>query len=174
MSFLYFNLDEHGKRKLRKDGARYTVNPVAMVFTNDNYYLVAYHDNHDNITNYRIDRMIEVRIELQDINQEACPKDFDVSKYRLQAFSMFPGKTTKVRFEANRDMIDPLMDKFGEDITLVCNGEDKISFQAEVQLSNVFFGWCSSFGDRLKIIAPEETVEEYKTYIQGIIEKYNQ
>lgn len=60
------------------------------------------------------------------------------------------------------DMIDPLMDKFGEDMTFVC-GKDG---------HNVFFGWCSSFGDRLKIISPKETVEEYKAYIQGIIEKY--
>lgn len=54
ISFRYFDLDRSGERQLRKDGERYVVNPVAMVFANDNYYLVCYHDKHKNTASYRI------------------------------------------------------------------------------------------------------------------------
>ena len=48
VSFKYFDLDAKGERRLRKDGGRYLVNPVAMVFASDNYYLICYHDKHKN------------------------------------------------------------------------------------------------------------------------------
>ena len=67
ISFKYFSLDENKQRVYRKDGARYIVNPLVMVWNRDNYYLVCYHDNHDGITNYRMDRIENVRVEITPI-----------------------------------------------------------------------------------------------------------
>jgi len=46
-SFRYYDLNEHGERVFRKDGERYLVNPIDLVYYEDNYYLVTYHEVHE-------------------------------------------------------------------------------------------------------------------------------
>lgn len=172
IKFQYFDLTENQERKFRKNGEKYLVNPVAMVFSNDNYYLIGYHDNHDGVTTYRIDRMLNAEISEESINDKAKPKGLNVSKHRKQSFFMYSGKTETVRFEANRDMLDVIFDKFGEDTRIVVINEEKIAFSAEVQISPVFFGWCCSFGDRLKVVAPLTVIEKLSYYICVLAKEY--
>ena len=77
-----------------------------------------------------------------------------------------------VRFEADRDMLDVIFDKFGEDMSITSLGTDRISFSAEVQISPMFFGWCCSFGERLKLVAPLAVVDELSDYIGVLVKKY--
>ena len=170
--FKYFDYDLNGKRVFRREGHRYVANPVTMLFSNDNYYLVCYHDNHKTLTNYRIDRMTEVNMLDTSINKNACPKDLNVSNYRKQAFSMFSGATLSVIFEATSELIDVVFDKFGEKTKIVDLGNNKIQFKAEVQLSNMFFGWCCSFGEKLKIVSPSNIKEELGAYLQTLVGCY--
>lgn len=170
--FKYFDYNLKGERVFRKDGHRYVANPVTMVFSNDNYYLVCYHDNHSTLTNYRIDRMTEVSILDTPINSEARPKGIDIGDYRKQAFSMFGGKPKNVSFEVATELIDVIYDKFGEKVGIIDLGDNKFKFTAEIQISNMFFGWCCSFGDKLKIIAPKEIRVQFSDYLDGIVKNY--
>lgn len=171
LSFLYFDYDEKGERVFRKDGCKYIVNPVATVFSNDNYYLLCYHDKHDNAASYRVDRMTEVKVESEDINKAKRPKNLDVSTHRKQAFSMYAGETVRVRLQAEKSLIDVLMDKFGEELRLISYG-DCVQFETDVQISPNFFGWCLSFGKKLKIISPNSLREQLHNYIQDIETEY--
>lgn len=45
--FRYFDLNEHGEKVYRREGHRYVVEPVALVFHEDNYYIVVYSAKHD-------------------------------------------------------------------------------------------------------------------------------
>lgn len=173
ISFQYFDLNESHERVFRKNGEKYIVNPVAMVFSNDNYYLICYHDNHDGITTYRIDRMLNVSVSEQEINKTAQPKGLSVAKHRKQSFSMFSGKTETVKFEADKDLLDVIYDKFGEDTQIRSIGNGKISFTADVEISPMFFGWCCSFRKRLKIIAPFTMVALVSNYIKDLAQIYN-
>lgn len=173
ISFQYFDLNESHERVFRKNGEKYLVNPVAMVFSNDNYYLICYHDNHDGITTYRIDRMLNVSVSDQETNKTAQPKGLSVAKHRKQSFSMFSGKTETVKFEADKDLLDVIYDKFGEDTQIRPIGNGKISFTADVQLSPVFFGWCCTFGDKLKIVSPKTVVTEMKKHLQKVGSNYD-
>ena len=143
-----------------------------MVFSNDNYYLIGYHDTHDGVTTYRIDRMLNAEISEESINDKAKPKGLNVSKHRKQSFFMYSGKTENVRFEADRDMLDVIYDKFGENTRIICLDEKRISFSAEIEISPVFFGWCCSFGDRLKVVGPNMVLNELKNYIENVAMQY--
>lgn len=168
ISFQYFDLNESHERVFRKNGEKYIVNPVAMVFSNDNYYLICYHDNHDGITTYRIDRMLNVSVSEQEINKTAQPKGLSVAKHRKQSFSMFSGKTETVKFEADKNLLDVIYDKFGEDTQIRSIGNGKISFTVDVEISPMFFGWCCSFPNRLKILAPISVLFEIRNHIKGL------
>ena len=172
ISFQYFDLNESHERVFRKNGEKYLVNPVAMVFSNDNYYLICYHDNHDGITTYRIDRMLNVSVSEHEINKAAQPKGLNIAKHRKQSFSMFGGITETVKFEADKNLLDVIYDKFGEDTQIRSIGNGKISFTADIGISPMFFGWCCSFGDRLKIVAPLTMVELVCNYIKDMMQIY--
>ena len=68
--FRYFDLNENGERVYRRDGHRYVVEPIALVFNEDNYYLTCYSARHDSTSNYRIDRMDSVEV----IEENCCEK----------------------------------------------------------------------------------------------------
>ena len=70
-SFVYFDRDENGERVYRKDRKRYVVEPMALIFNEDNYYLMCFSSKYDGVTNYRVDRMDEVEIEEESVCEKA-------------------------------------------------------------------------------------------------------
>lgn len=172
VTFQYFDYDEKHKKVYRKEGLNYLVNPVATVFSDDKYYLVCYDDKHGNLASYRVDRMENVAITGEDINETKESKKFDVGRHRTQAFGMYAGETEAVRFEADKSILDPIFDAFGEDVKIISIGDNKVTFSAEVQLSPMFFSWCCTFGNRLRITSPHEIVEKFKIFLNQITENY--
>jgi predicted DNA-binding transcriptional regulator YafY len=172
VSFQYFDYNEQSKRVLRKDGERYIVNPIALVFNENNYYLVCYNDKYQNKSNYRVDRMIDVRVEETKITKADCADNFSFSEYRKQALSMFAGKTKKVQIQFDKSLMDVIIDRFGDDVSIRCVGDTLRSVNVSVIVSPMFFGWCSSFGDKLKLVAPAEIKKEYADYIKAIAQAY--
>jgi predicted DNA-binding transcriptional regulator YafY len=123
VSFLYFDYGVNGERIYRKDEKRYVVNPISLVFSADNYYLVCYSDKYQNISNYRVDRMDDVREEAADITDAPCKYQYDKNKFRKQAFSMFTGELTEVTLVADNELTNVIIDKFGEKIKMTpCGG----------------------------------------------------
>ncbi len=57
VSFRYYSLDYQKNRVYHNDGERYIVDPIAVVWNKDNYYLICYDDKHEGIAHYRVDRM---------------------------------------------------------------------------------------------------------------------
>ena len=117
--------------------------------------------------------MLNVEMLSDEMNTNVRPKALSISKHRKQAFSMFGGEIQTVRFEADRDMLDVIFDKFGEDMRITSLGTDKISFSAEVQISPSFFGWFCSFGNRLNIVVPNNMLLQMKSYLNLISASYN-
>lgn len=170
--FLYFDYDEHHNKVYRRGGHHYVVSPFATVFSDGHYYLVIYDGRYKKMSHYRIDRM--ERVEMIDEPLE-LPEDgqaFDIANYKKQLFGMYSGKTTAVRLEVDRDLIGAIFDLFGESTKLVSSGEKTVTFTADVQLSQLFYGWCCSFGDKLRIVAPAAVVRDFAAYTEKLAEAY--
>jgi len=172
ITFTYFDYDEKHRKVYRKEGASYLVNPVATVFADDKYYLVCYDDKHGNLAAYRVDRMESVRTCEEDINEIEAAKKFDVIRHRKQAFGMYAGEPECVSFEADKSILDPIFDVFGEDTKFIKVGDDRVRFTAEVQLSPTFFSWCGGFGDRLTVVGPQNVLQTIGEYYKKIAELY--
>ncbi len=164
ISFEYFRLDARGRRVRRNAEKRvYTVNPLATLLSGDNYYLVCVTDSHpDVISNYRVDRMDDVHTLPADISIDEKFKDFDIRKQKKQLFGMFLGERKDVTMQINKNLVEAVYDKFGAN-TRLTPYSDKYRFTAEVQISDAFFGWCFSLGGALKILAPREICQLYRS-----------
>ena len=164
ISFEYFRLDARGRRVRRNAEKRvYTVSPLATLLSGDNYYLVCVTDSHpDVISNYRVDRMGDVRTLPQDIKVADKFLDFDIRKLKKQLFGMFLGERRDVTMQIDKNLVEAVYDKFGAK-TRLTPYSDKYRFTAEVQISDMFFGWCFSLGSGLKILAPREICLLYRS-----------
>ena len=72
--FYYFDLNENGEKVYRNGHHHYVVEPIALVFNEDNYYMVCYSARHDNTANYRVDRMDAVEV----IDEDICEKAIEL------------------------------------------------------------------------------------------------
>lgn len=167
--FRYFDLNENGERVYRRDGHRYVVEPIALVFNEDNYYLTCYSSRHDSTSNYRIDRMDSVEVIDEDCCEKAIALRDQVATYTEQAFKMFGGQLEDIVLEFDRGLIGVVYDKFGESVKMMPSGENKIIATVKVMISPTFWGWLFQFGNQMKIISPSSAVSMYAEKAQSIV-----
>ena len=123
--FKYFRWNINKEMELRKDGAWYQVSPWALMWDDENYYLVGYDAEDGKIKHYRVDKMW--RISVADRKREGKEqfKAFNMPRYTKSLFGMFGGEEVKVTLEAENGMVGILLDRFGKDIPViphVCGG----------------------------------------------------
>jgi predicted DNA-binding transcriptional regulator YafY len=185
-SFLYFGLAPDRGKVYRKSGGRYLVNPLALIYTDDEYYLTCYSDKYRDLCNYRIDRMERVEVETAAIAPAPEYENFNINAYKRQAFSMFGGELKEVTLTVADACLDAILDKFGEQVPLtrIETPADKVTVPADisktptaryfrvtvpVQVSPTFYAWClTSFG-QIKITAPDDVVRGFREYRERVI-----
>ena len=167
--FRYFDLDEHGQKVYRREGHRYVVEPIALVFNEDNYYMLCYSSRHRKTSTYRIDRMDSVTVLEDAITETAIALKNEVGPYTEQVFKMYAGEAVDIVIEFKDSLIGVVFDKFGEDTKMMRSGEHKCIASVKVQISPVFWGWLFQFAGEMQILSPESLVQEYKQRAKLII-----
>lgn len=168
--FRYFDLNENAERVYRRDGHRYVVEPIALVFNEDNYYLTCYSARHDSTSNYRIDRMDAVEVLQEDCCEKAIALREQVATYTEQAFKMFGGQVEDIVLEFDRSLIGAVYDRFGEGTKMMATSESKCIASVKVQISPVFWGWLFQFAGEMDVISPNHVIETYKSMASTLIE----
>lgn len=160
--FYYFDLNEHGEKVYRREGHHYIVEPIGLIFNEDNYYLMVYSSRHDGTANYRVDRMEKVEIIDEPVCEKALQLRETVDCFTEQAFKMYGGQPVDVTLQFDHKLIGVVYDKFGEDTKMIRLNSDTCVATVKVQVSPTFWGWLFQFGKQMKITSPNEMIEEYK------------
>ena len=167
--FRYFDYNIQ-KKKTYRAGFR-ICSPYALAWDDERYYLIAYYDNRQTISNFRIDRMEGVEI----INEKAVPKpdNFIVADYMNSSFSMFSGTTQDVKLRFDNQLINAVIDRFGKNITIIADGDSHFTVRVKVKAEHPepFFGWLFQFGTMAKIIEPCELRDRYIEMLKSVTEK---
>ena len=174
IAYNYFHLNEKAERVYvttsTGDKKRYYVEPVALIFNEDNYYLMAYSSKHPESTaSYRIDRMDHIEVVEESVmSDEAIAKIDGVAAFTEQAFKMFSGEPEDVVIQFSKELIGPVFDKFGEDTPMMAVNDTMCAATVHVQISPTFFGWLAQFGNKMRVISPDGVIEQYKSHIKTI------
>jgi len=167
ITFQYYSINYKHKAEYRKDGGLYSVSPVALTFNDGCYYLVSYMAKYNSIVNYRVDRMEKVTLSTEDSN---VPKKFtDVKSNVKQQFSMYNGDVRDIVLEVGKNVVEPIIDKFGDRVIFGPLPNEKYKVVLTLQVSPTFYGWCAIFGDNLQITSPADIRKEYASHIQKIL-----
>ena len=175
ITFQYFHLNERAERVYVSDdsGERkcYCAEPVALVFNEDNYYLIAYSSKHPESTaSYRVDRMDCVAVvEDSTLSDEAVSKIEGVAEFTEQAFKMYSGEQESVVLQFSKELIGPVFDKFGENTPMMPVDETTCAATVRVRIAPTFYGWLAQFGNKMRVISPNSVITKYREHIQTIL-----
>ncbi len=173
ISFRYLEWNLNKELVPRHSGKIYTASPWALTCKDDNYYLIAYDKEDDKIKHFRVDKMGGIKV-LSGVEREGLDrfKSFDIADYANKTFSMYGGKEETVTLLLENNLIGVVMDRFGKEVSIRQRDDGHFSVRVPVAVSGQFFGWLTGLGNGAALIGPEETVQEYKKYMQEILQKY--
>lgn len=170
ITFRYYDYGLNGEKIYRKNGERYRVNPLGLAYSEEKLYFISYHDRHaeDGPTKYVAERMDDVTVEKQSITDIAQYRNFNLSKYKKELFSMYSGERREIVLLFPQELLNIALGRFGEGTKPVRCGDREYLFRVSVQVSEPFFGWIASFGGRVRIHSPEDVREQYKEFIKEL------
>jgi predicted DNA-binding transcriptional regulator YafY len=170
ITFQYYTYNLDKTRVLKRDGHVYTLSPYDLVWNEDYYYLIGAHDKYEDLTHYRIDRMHDINLVDEARRNSSELKDYDkgstTSSYLKKTFKMFGGDACRVEVKFTNDMINPIIDRFGEEVIIVPLDEDHFKLMAEVNAGEGFISWILQLGEKAEILYPESLREEIKEKIE--------
>jgi len=166
ISFLYFKYNELKEKQLKNGGNPYVFSPYKLVWNGDYYYMVGFSDKHQNIGMFRVDRIVKAPDILEEESVPA-PKDFDINHYLNTMLRMYDGERQKVRLICDNDVIDSVIDRFGEDIDIRKNTKTTSIVTLDVVVSHVFFSWVFGFGGLVKIKTPTNIKKSFSEFIKS-------
>ena len=172
ISFRYFNYSIRKERVFRKAGAPYIVSPAALTWNDENYYLIAKSDEREGLTNFRVDRMNDVR-KLEEA-RDPDVAGFDLAEYSKKVFGMFGGEETVVRLRLDNQLVGAVIDRFGKETIMAADGEQHFTVNVRVALSPIFYGWLFQFGDLCEVISPPNLKDDLKNRAKAFLAQLTQ
>ena len=171
MKFKYVEWTVAKQTKYKRDGEEYIVSPWALTWSEDNYYMIGYDSRSSKVKHYRVDKMHKPALTAEDRDGRETFENFDMAKFSRQTFGMFSGVEKTLVLECEQSIIGVIIDRFGPDTSIRLDN-DKCRVRVTVNVSNPFYGWLCTLGDKVKIVEPEEVAEDYRKYLKGIAKMY--
>ena len=167
ISFQYYEYTPEKKKILKHDGYRYILDPYALEWKNDHYYLIGYSHKHKGIAHFRVDRLTSV--EPLDSKFQPMP-DFDVAAYTNKMVDMFAAEhAEQVKLLCSNELMRVIIDHYGEDIEIYPYDDTHFTVIIEVNPSGTFYGWVFKFMGKIRILSPQSCVDKMQDIARTFI-----
>lgn len=157
--YMVWNLE---KQLVPKSDRAVTVSPWALVWDDENYYMIAFDGESGIMKHYRVDKMKDIRCLQEPREGRESFKGFDAAGFAKKTFGMYGGRTEKVTLECDNSLVGPILDRFGTDVIIVPSGEERFKVTHEVTVSGQFFGWLVGLGPGVRIVYPQNVADEFR------------
>ena len=171
-----FTYNEYGtdKKLHPKRDREYIVNPYQMAATNGRYYLIGNYDKYDNLANYRMDRITNIRLLDTPVKPKEQVKDgkhFSLPKHMAEHLYMFSGESIPVTFRMKKIIMNDVIDWFGTDIAFFDEAEDEVTARVTVNWSAMRY-WAQQYCRHVRVLAPTDLVETVKNDLKIAMNNY--
>lgn len=174
IKFQYFQWNVKKEMELRHGGAWYHISPWGLSWDDENYYMIGYDTEAQLIKHYRVDKMLHIRMSDESREGKEHFKKLDMADYAKKSFGMFRGKETSVKMLVNNSLAGVIIDRFGKDVMMIPEDADHFRVNVDVHVSKQFLGWVFSLGEAVKIIGPDEVVEQMRGEARRLMEQYGE
>ena len=178
-AYLEYGTDKRQHRKRREDGTvrEYVVSPYQMAAREGKYYLICNYDKYDDISNYRVERIADIRV----LDEPAKPFEtlrgadgqrLDLAKYMAEHVYMFSSDNVRAKFRIVKAMISDVIDLFGRDVTFSDETDTHVTVTARVnELAMLQF--AKSYAPDVIVLEPKSVVDAVRTHAQKTEELYS-
>lgn len=151
---------DNQNRGIKLKEKEFTVSPYALIWSDDQYYLVSNHEKYDNLMHTRIDRMKSVQMIARSARpaSEVSPyqNGFDAADYAAKVFHMFSGEVEPLELRCHSSLLEEILDRFGTQITITkARHADDFTVQTEGVISDGLVSWLMQFSSRIEVLQPQ-------------------
>lgn len=172
ITYKYFELNLKKERVYRHNGQLYKASPFALVWDNENYYMIAWDSSANKMKHYRVDKMYGVIMTNEKREGTEAFEKTDMSAYTKTVFGMFGGKEEKVRLRFTNYLAGVVIDRFGRDTMIIKDGDEHFTISVDIAISRQFLAWVYAFGTDAEILSPENVREEMKKHAESVYKMY--
>lgn len=153
--------------RMDRECVTHRLRPASVMFTDYYFYLIAFlaDEKSDKPYYFRIDRIKQITVHRTKFDNYDAP-EFDEGLLRKRSLLMWPGKLRTIRFEFSGPSVQAVLDKLPTAKIIERLGGNKYLIEAETYGDGIKM-WLLSQGAWVKVVAPQEFVED----IKGEIEK---
>ena len=170
IAFKYYEYSVSKARVPRKNGEDYIVSPIALTWDDQNYYMIAYDEEAARVKHYRVDKMENPSPETAMRDGRTLGEALDLSAYAKKIFGMYHGDETLVTLRVENALAGIILDRFGHEPAFVSVDPLHFEVRVRVSVSPQFLGWIMSFGRAIRIVGPDNVVEDYRKLAKEILE----
>lgn len=168
IAYQYGKFNVEKEFEFNRNGEIYFVDPYALIWQNDYYYLIGRFRRTDEVRHYRLDRMRNISI----YDKKFRKKNFDLHSYVNQSFHMFAGEEIRIKVRFHNDLVNVVLDRFGRDVDIKPEDEEHFVLSTKAKLSDGLINWILTWGHQAKVLEPEHLVETVKGKIGKMMEVY--
>ena len=174
IKFQYYQWNVKKEMELRHNGVWYHISPWGLSWDDENYYLVGYDSDTEQIKHYRVDKMLHMSVLTTERQGKRAFEHFDLAAFAKKTFGMYGGADVEVTFRCVRHLAGVILDRFGQGVWMVPVDDEHFRARAVVAVSPQFFGWVTGLGAGIQIEGPASVREEYQAYLRQILEAYGE
>jgi predicted DNA-binding transcriptional regulator YafY len=147
-----------------------------MAAREDKYYLICNLDGKDDVANYRIDRITDIRLldtKRRPFTQikDSYGNSLNLGEYMKHHIYMFAGDNARVRFRAVKVMISDIIDIFGKDVIIEEESDTHIIVTVRVNEAAII-RFAQSFAPDVVILEPPELANKMKDWAKKVKKAY--
>lgn len=166
------------KKVISSEEKEFTVNPYALIWSNDHYYLVCNNPKYTNLMHVRLDRMKKARM-LQTPSDSfekvsEYKEKFDAADYANKTFNMFSGEVSEIRLLCDNSLLEDIYDRFGDDAKIRNEDSNRFSLAAKAAVSEGLVSWIMQYGSKIYVKSPDELRNMIIIKTRGIMELYSE
>ena len=178
--YLEYGMDKKQHEKRREDGSvrEYVVSPYQMAAQDGKYYLICNYDPYDDISNYRVERIKDIKI----LDEPAKPfktlqgadgQELNLAKYMAKHFYMYSSENQEVKFRIVKRMITDIIDIFGMGVRFSNETDEYVTVTAHVD-KDAMRQFAKSYAPDVLVLEPKKLVEEIKAEAENTITAYKE
>lgn len=169
IGFRYWQYSVEKEQVFRHGGKAYRVSPYALIWDDENYYLIAYDAESGLCKHFRVDKMASIRVQNeQRVGKESFGR-IDMAAYQKRTFSMFAGEEQTVTLCCDNAMIGVIVDRFGRSVPIARCDDGHFITHVRVAVSPQFFGWLGSLEGQVVVSAPDRVQKRYTDYLKTLL-----
>lgn len=159
--YMEYNTDmtQTAKKNAAGEDRVYVVSPYQMAAKEGKYYLICNYDYYEDISNYRIDRILDAEI----LDEPAKPFEklrgsngqrLDLAKYMSEHVYMYSSDTIRVKMRIVKPMITDIIDMFGASVRFMDQDDSHVVVSVSAnEMAVVQF--AKNFAPDVTVLAPE-------------------